>query len=133
MNPITTEPTSPFIISTLSGANFSIDRSSNVTYTATAGTIGNLSIVPSSFQVSATATYVITYGIMRAIRSGSTITVIIPSQISLSAAVSFGFLLNNATNYTTISPSIATINGSTELNFSGIIVSQMNAGTSIKI
>lgn len=50
-NPETTEPTAAFIIGTYSSGNSLIDQSSNITYAAQPGSIGNISIIPSSLVV----------------------------------------------------------------------------------
>ena len=68
---------------------------------------------------------------MRTIKSGSSIVVKLPSEVSLSVSPSFSYSLNNG-SYTIVSPAIVTAN-STTLTFANIIASQLAAGANIKI
>ena len=79
MNPLTTQPTSTFTISTRSSGGHSIDMSADKTYTSISGTIGSLDISRGSTVVGAENMYTFLYTMTRGIKLGSSVTIVIPS------------------------------------------------------
>lgn len=122
-NPITTEPTTSFVIGTYSPADFLVDQNNNSTYTATPATIGNLTITPSSYQVQSISTYTVDYTISRKIKQGSSITIIAPPQITTSGSSTYTYSLDNGASITVSPSSLTTVNGSSIIVFSSIVTS----------
>jgi hypothetical protein len=99
-----------------------IDISKNITYTPIPGRIGSIVITPSSYTVGEACRYTLQYLLLRNIQEGSTISVTLPKQISISSPVLYSYSINDSLPINPI-VSNSTSNGLVTLTFLSIFQS----------
>ena len=114
INPLSTEPTNSFLIRTLSQAGYVIDQDSSLTHTATKAIISSFTVTPSSDKVADQSIYTFVYTLNKKIPGGSTIKIVMPSQISSSTTTTYSYQIDTGI-FNNIVPNEQTDNGKTIL------------------